>query len=558
MTRGLLLGAAFALFFCGGASAEIAFIPYQIENPSAEFPESTGGEYSRLLSVAALVVKEGIEVSSPREIELDLERMKLSPQELITGEDLDLLGRTRGVDYFLLGSLSRRGGIYRSRSVLYSVREGKILSRFRAEGEDRVKLAEKEIRESLGMYRDRAPRRDAVAGRGEMDLLFLVDMSYRVNREWKQVTGGIIALSSRLIDEARMDTRVYIVPFSDRSGYPSASVSVNSITALRDELARLKPAGGARPESFVASLRYAVGSVRWRPSARKSMVVISNSSVAARGVDQYAIMARKKGIVIDTFSLGQTPGELSEAMERIAAAGSGSHRHVAYRQRLFNASGEPVDVYMENGRLFKSNYPHPEWRKGLYDISMPRRHQGKPKDFMEEVLFDEKSVPVNPYTIPEAYGRITMERIINQEGLESNIDVLLGLVADRETGGRRGAPVSAGKALLSDGKISFWVNAPDGEWMELFKQRLKSGHYFLMGVVVVKDTGSPYGVTLMPMIRPVGPDYVPRILRADLGDIVRRDEYFRTRGLWRPPVWFVNVKVESAEGRSGRRDIRGK
>lgn len=555
MLRTIFLGAILLLAPSTGAVAEIAFIPYKIENPSTEFPESTAGEYARILSVAALVAKESIEVSSPREIEIDLARMKRSPQELITGEDLDLLGRTRGIDRFLIGTLSRRGGRYRSESVLYSVREGKVTARIRVEGEDLVEIAEKEIREALTMFRNRS----FTASRSEMkemDLAVCIDMSYRINRDLGRVKEGIIALASRLIDTERLDTRIYIVPFSDRTGHSYASVSDNSITALKRELDKLKPAGAASPESFIASLRYAAGNIRWRREARKSMVIIANSPVAARGIDQYAAMARNRGVVIDTFSLGQIPGDLSEALERVALAGGGGHRHAAYHQRLFNAKGEPFDVFMENGRLFRSGEGSRGWRRGLYDTSAPRRHRGKPKEFMEEIIFDERRVAAGPYTIPESYAKITMERIVNQGELESNIEYLLGRAAGKVKQGRHAAASYAGKALISDGKVSFWVSVPDGEWMKFFDGRNGSGHFFLLGVTVMKDPSSPYGVTILPVTGSISADYLPRAVQADLGDIARRGEYYRTRGLWYPPVWFVKVRVEKAEARRDRDDVR--
>ncbi len=553
--RSIILGAVLLLALSGGAFAEIAFIPYRIENPREEFPESTAGEYARILSVAALVAKESIEVASPREIEMDLARMKRSPQDLITGEDLDLLGRTRGIDRFLIGTLSRRGGRYRSESVLYSVREGKVTARVRAEGEDLLEVAEKEVREALTMFSDRS----FSASRTElkkMDLAVIIDMSYRINRDWGRVKQGIIALASRLIDTERLDARVYIIPFSDRTGHPHASVSDNSLTALKRELEGLKPAGAASPESFIATLRYAATNIKWRSSARKSIVIIGNSPVAARGIDQYAAMARNRGVVIHAISLGQIPGDLSEALERVAAAGGGTHRHAAYHQRLFGATGELVEVYMENGRVFRSGEGARGWRSGLYDPSVKGLYRGKPKKFMEELIFDERRVAAGPYTIPESYAKITMERIVSQGDLESNADYLVASTVP--DGNKDGAAVSSsGKVLLSDGRVSFWVPVPDGEWMKFFEGRDGSGHFFLLGVTVEVDPGSPYGVTLLPVTRSVPADYMPRAARADLGDIARRGEHYRTRGLWHPPVWFVNVRVEKAESRRDRGDVRG-
>ncbi|MBN2159493.1 MAG: VWA domain-containing protein [Spirochaetes bacterium] len=555
MVRCIVITVALFLHPALCAYAELAVLPYKIENPSSDFPESAGGEYSRLLSVAALLAKENFEVTSPREIDVDLERMKLSPQKVITGEDLDLLGKSRRIDHFLVGSLRRVGGEYRSESVLYSVRERKIVARARVKSDNLFTLAEKEVGEALVPFRNRSP----VAGggtSGDMDILFLIDLSYAMNRDWAAVRQAIEALSAELIDSRRLDTRVYIVPFSDREDNPSASVSTNSISAIRGELNRLKPAGSASAENFLKSLKYSISSIRWRQSARKAMVVISNSNVRAKGVEQYALAARKKRIAINALSLGGIPGEASEALNRLAVSGGGLHAHASYHQRIYNASGEPVDLYMENGRLFKSRFHERGWKKGLYESAGTTGPRAKPRSFIEEIFCDEKKAPATPYAMPRDYTRAAMERIINQDELESNIETLLAGVSDagskRESAGR----VPEGRALITDGKVSFWVAVPDPDFMAFLEGMEQSGIMAPLGVTVKKDVVSAYGITLVPVLKGLTSDYIPKCCAAELGDIVRRSDYYRTRGLFYPPVWFVNVRVASAEKFRGKKDIR--
>ena len=175
---------------------------------------------------------------------------------------------------------------------------------------------------------------------------------------------------------------------------------------------------------------------------------------------------------------------------------------------------------------------------------------------MEELIFDDRRVSATPYTLPESYAKVTMERIVSQGELESNIDYLVGRTV-RKGKSNRATASSPGKVLLSDGRVSFWAPVPDGGWMKFFEGRDGSGHFFLLGVTVVRDAGSPYGVTILPVTRSIPADYLPRALKADLGDIARRGEHFRTQGLWHPPVWFVNVRVEKAEVRRDRGDVRG-
>ncbi len=554
----LVLYIALFLLCTSALHAEIAIIPYKIENSSVEFPESMGGEYSRLLSVASLLLKDDVDIASPREVDLDLERMKLSPQDMITKEDLDVMGKTLHIDYFLLGSLACQGGRYRSESVLYSVRDRKVISRARVTDKDLFGLAEKEIGEALRAFRGKMMNKLNSTGGGSMDLVLLVDLSYRIHQDWASVKNAAVGLASHLIDGRRIDTRVYVVPFSDRAGYPSSSISVNSITAVREELDKLKPGGGAGQDVFMKSLQYAVRSTRWRSDARKVMVLISNSNIEAGSADKYGVMARNKGIVINTVSLGQVSGDQSEVLDRLSSITGGIHSYAAYHQKLFDASGEAVEVYMENGRLFRSRFPDQEWRKGLYSKEGPRKQHGKPKSFLEEIFAAEKKVLPTPYSLPQTYIRATMDRIINQERLEDNIDLLVKRGMNKTAGRKASGPATAGKALVSDGNISFWVTAPDSGFIDFFIERQKTGFIFPLGVMVKKDSSSAYGVSLIPVIKGLGTDYLPRCIKASLSDIVKRNDYFSTRGLSFPPVWFVDVKVESAEKSRSERDIRGR
>ncbi|MBN1496409.1 MAG: VWA domain-containing protein [Spirochaetes bacterium] len=538
----------------GTARAEIAVIPYKVNTPSADFPESTGRDYARLVALSSLLAKEKIEITSPREIDIDLERMKLDPEGQITGEDLDLLGRTRRIEYFLLGSLSRVKGRYRSESVLYSVRDGKVVARSREEADDLFALAGREVGEALSLFRNRERPRAPYGG--GMDILFLVDLSYAMNRDWSAVKNAITGLTATLVDTRRMDTRIYLVPFADRIAHPAVSVSANSITSVRNELDRLKPAGGAGADSFARSLRYAIGTARWRPDADKLMIIISNSGFASRMAEQYGNRARKKGITIHTISLGSVPGEKSEVLDRLAQIGGGTHAHAAYHQKLYAPGGESVEVYMENGRFFTSRFPDAGWKRGLYQSGGPRGYYGKPKSFLQEIIYSDRKDAATPYTMGNAYTRNTMERIINSEPLESNVDLLLERLV-KKARGRDRVRSDAGRALCTDGPVSFWVTAPDPDVMAYFIRAKREGAVVSLGVTVRKEAGSPYGISLMPVATGISADYIPESVMVRLGDLARRGEYYRTHGLSRPPVWFVRVKVDRTERSRGDEDIRG-
>jgi hypothetical protein len=544
------------LFFAvRAASGQVAVIPYKIADSSSDFPASMGGEYSRLVSAAALLSKEDITIVSPADIDVDLDRMKLSPQKTITSEDLDLLGKTRYIDYFLTGELAKAGKEYRSESILYSAREGRIVGRFKVRDEDLFRLAEREVNEAFSQYRNR-PR--FTEGRGsEADVVFLIDLSYGINDDWASVKEAVIGCAAELIDSMRVDSRIYVVPFSDRTGYSAASVSENSITAVRTALDRLHPAGGAGADGFIGSLRYCVQNIRWRRPARKMIILIVDSPLRLRFDEKYALEARNKGASITSISLGRISGEQCEAPDRLSLTAGGAHYHAAYHQKLYTADGGSVDLYLENGRLFKSHMSDAVWRKGLYDSARSSLAYGKPKSFLEEIFFNVKkdSISLTPHTMADVYTRITGERIINQEKPGNNISLLLkGMVASH-VHRKRGTGV-VGKALVTDGSISMWVHAHDKPSIAFLEKGQKAGHNVMLGVTVEKDSRETYGVTLVPAFTDLSPGYIPELVKTSLYDIIKKSDYFTSRGLFRPPVWFVSVKVDNVEIYHIKKDIR--
>jgi hypothetical protein len=288
------------------------------------------------------------------------------------------------------------------------------------------------------------------------------------------------------------------------------------------------------------------------------MILISNSDIVSRTAEEYGGRARKKGITVHALSLGRVPGERSEALDRLAEIGGGIHAHASYHQKLFAANGESVEVYMENGRLFRSRFPENEWKKGLYRKDGPRSYYGKPKSFIEEIIYNEKKEAPAPHAMDDAYARCTMERIINKEPVENNAGLLMERMAGKGRGRQRAQSGAAGKALVSDGKLSLWVTAPAPEMIDYFIGARRNGVVVALGVSVQKDSGSAYGISLVPVLSGLASDYIPRCAAADLSDLVRRGDYYSTRGISHPPVWFIRITVDRAERSGGRDDIRGK
>lgn len=551
MYRGLLvLG---ALFLSVTLYAEVAIIPYRIDNPSTYLPETTGGEYARLLAIAVQLKKRGVDITPARDVDLDLQRSRIDAQRTITSDDLNHLGRTRHIDFFLLGSLGKSENGYTAESILYSVKQGRAVTRIKVRAASLLQLAEREIQQAFADYRDQSARSQAAV----LDAVFVIDTSYSMNSDMAQIRQAVGAIAAECIDVRRIDARFTIIPYSDRITSRERLAAAASLVSLKADLERLKPAGGATGEHLVQAVQLAVANVRWRPEAVKLIVVIANSPLErARNLEKYALMAKRKGIPITTIALGSLTGEQTANLGQLSEISGGMRLSAAYRQRVFDADARAIDLYMEQGRLFNARGEGAGWREGL--MSGARRGgRNKPLDFLSEVFFDSGRHAVTPYSMAKKYGEISRERIINTGDLESNLETLARrLVTERLSSVRGDTPRPVGKVLLADGMISMWVPITDERQLAYFISKKGSGFTMPLAVTIRRDPESTHGITLVPRLTGILDDAVPSMLKASLESIVKNPDQYLSKGLLAPPVWFVTVRVEEAESYQVRRDIR--
>ncbi|MCP4135491.1 MAG: VWA domain-containing protein [bacterium] len=542
------------ILLAGALSAEeIAIIPYRVNNPSIYLPEKTGEEYAKLLALVSRA-KKGVKITSPVVLKTDLNRLGIKPQGTITGEDLNHLGRQNHIDYILIGSLSRVGKQYISESRVYSVKGKERIAKFRVKSKSLFRLAEEEVSRALAQYED-INLRDEPLGKQNMDALFLIDTSYKINCDWKAVKKSILSFSSQAIDTMGINTRVYLVPFSDRVSYNKSRVTVNSISLLRTELNRLKPVGKTGAKSFRRALRYAVKNTRWRKEAGKILFIISNSNLnKTRFPQQYSIIARKRGVRIYTLALGDLTAKNNTVLQRLAQMTGGKHYTVSYHQRLYDHNGNKVEVYMQKKRLFTSKIYYREWKEGLLTGNKFRASYGKPRDFLDEIYYDKKKYRLKPDTIAEVYPRITGEYVVNNEKLETNLEQLFKNIWEAFYNKNRIMKKSVGKVLLSDGKISFWVYVRNRKSFDFYRNRKR--FYFPLGVEIRKDRKQPYGIAFVPRITNVQSGNIPAMVTAKLSNIIKKRGYYMSKGMLYPPIWFVRVKVENIKSFKKVKDIR--
>lgn len=537
-------------------AAEIAVIPYRVENSSEHFCERAGDEYAKLLGLT-LFLKKGIKPYSPRELEIDMRSFSIDPRRTLCAESLDALGRGRYIDLVLTGTFSRFGGLYISESVLYSTAQGRVIARDRTRAENLFALAERDVRGVFATYPDRAMPGAAAAA---IDAVVVFDASYAVSGEWESVKRGIERLASALSGDWDASLRMYLVPFSDRRDAPKGTRALTSPLSLRQELAAIRLSGVSGPAALGKALTHAVDAVPWRDDAARVLVVVSNSPARdVASAEHMALKARKKGIVIYTISLGRIGRDEAEAMRQMAISGRGRSLPVAYRQRVYDAEGRAIDVFMQSGRLFHARAFDGRWKGGLFVEGAGGRLL-RPKSFLSELFYDEKRHDVTPYTMGERYADIAGVRIINRERLESNADDLLGQIGETHAASlaRTGAGRAVAKALVADERLSIWLRLADASQVAYFEKQSAAGRYITLGVSVRIKPEEPYGFDFSPrsIITGIEPEQVPALASAALREIMEKPSHYTSNGLLSPPVWFIRVRVERVERLRDGVDIR--
>ncbi len=546
---------AFLVFCTASAGAEIAVVPYKIDAPSAEFPAALGAEYARLMAVAAAVSR-GIDVHNPKDLEADLVRNKLDPAGTITPAELDSLGRSRLLDAFLVGTLYAAKGHYISESVLYSVKDGKVVARTRAKARTLVGLAEAEI--ARVFPGDAGPRR--ASGPGKMDLAFVIDTSYNVKRDRASLHRGIKALAREVSDDWGGEARVSIVPFPSGPGLERSALSIKSALELSKALDALVPGGGNDAKSIEKALSDAVNNVPWRSGATKLMVIVAATPFPrSTRFQHYAHFAKRKGIMVCTVALGDVTGEGRDYLAELSRVGGGFHADAAYHRKVFDARGSGTDLYLEAGRLFTSTAYDRRWRDGLFRPERRGSLRAKGREFLKEVFFDEKKYPIGPGSMEKVFAAVSSKEIINTGGLECNAADLLGSFPEKYFSmPGRGAARTIGRALVYQGRTSIWIDIIDGNDLAFFREKAKDGTVFPLGVSVQRKKDLPYGFRFNPQsyVRNLSADYIPALLKVDLETLIKKSSYYANNGLFTPPVWFLDLKVERVKFKKEDRDVR--
>ena len=521
-------------------------IPYRVENPSGDFADDSGRQYAKLLSVAIFLGSK-IEVTPQRDILADASRLGINLNGPLDTNDLLNIGRPKGIDYILTGKIARGGGKYVSDSLLFSVKEARIVNKAKTSAPTLFELVRKDIHELFPLYERNLPQYAASA----VDMAFLIDCSYSVSNEWTSIKQGITEATSGFAQRGKTNFRIYLAPFSSNYGFDKASVS-ESLPALAGNLAKLKPSGTYTDAAFTASLNYAIKNIRWRANASRRIVIITNSPASSKGFhEQYGVMAKKSDLAVDSIILGKLAYDSAAQPLSISSASGGSGSYAAYHQRIVAADGTGRDIFFERGRIFFSRI-FGEWRSGILKTNAYQPALASPLEGFDEVYGDKRAD--DPYSLSSVYASRSGERIMDKGPLENNIVQLINASASKCRSEAGNTP--SGVITVSDGGASIMVDVFSDADMRFFTAKSKTGEFFTLGVSPADDKDSPYGIRPAAVSRDFTQEDIPSLISVSIKDLAQKKDYYAANGFLKPPVWFIRVYVQNTRQYSEKKDIR--
>lgn len=526
------------LFSAFPAYSRVAVFPYRVSGDTG----ISGQEYARLLSLTALLMKK-IEIQSPHETAIGMRDMGITSGNQ-SADDLDLFGKKYRLSYILTGTLRTEGGIFISDNILYSVRGGQIISRFSSSESDLFRSAEKSVRSSFMDISDR----ETDDSTREADIALLIDLSYNSKPEWDDIKTSIIAMSSQLIEQSSINTRIYILPYSDRKSFESAAIYSNSLTQLKKGLNSLNPAGAPDKKNLSQVLNYSIKNIKWRSSARKKIIIINCSS--AEGLffpERSAFEAKGKNIVIDVIS-GAGLIDRKNSLERLADITDGTAYSIAYSRKVYDTSGAGYYLYLERSRVFQSKAFYHNWSRGIL-----KKGNSSPVHSGPEEIF-HRAEEVAPDRMDDIFADYSNVRIIQQDPLLTNINTIFSSLVAGMAG--KDSPLFTGKALIYTGNIPLWVKIPGNSLMADFEAMEKNGFYSTAPFYIRRSSAEAYGVELIPADIKIEKGFIPDAAVAEIEKVIKNPEKYTTGGIGSPPVWFIEFKTERTERFRAGKDIR--
>jgi hypothetical protein len=545
---------AFCLAAPLSAAQEVAVLPYAVETITADFPPESGDDYAKLIGVAASIDKE-ISVYSYRTMKQEIAKLGLDPQGTITREDLSLFCKSRYLSYAVAGRISHTTKGYESSSVLYSVDRDTVVGTVHASARTLPELA---AIESGKLFLTMADRHEKERKQSH-DLVIILDTSYSVSREWPDIKKGLEGLAVDLFD-AWPGSQIHIIPFAENFSLNGLPKPCETVPAVRERLSSFTLKGGSNGNALTRAFDFALGNILWRSDSARSMLILTNAPLGTTSVENSASRAKNRRAPVSVIALGNIDFRDSTLYSRVAKAGGGSFTAVSYRQRATDNRGNDYYLLMQKGRLFETDTDTASWKDGLLQSSGSGSEVVQLPSYADEVPVVKSDFAVTPYSMTKYYTKKGSKSLLASGLLETNCSGIIAHVAESfavRTSAVQNRPLA--RILLSQGKVSVWASVTDKRDLAFFSDRKELGFVFPLGVRLSVRADEPLGFTFNPDRYYTGFDWddLPDSIRVSLSDIAAAPEKFGSKGLFSPPVWFVNVKVEEIEYKGKSGDIRG-
>ncbi|HOO71382.1 MAG TPA: vWA domain-containing protein [Spirochaetota bacterium] len=539
----MMLAGASAVF------AETAILPYRIINSSNSFTESTGSEYARIMYVTALTKKK-VAIASPESIEMDIENLHLGPT--ITDEEVRLLGKTRQFDYVLAGSLTKIRDSFLSRTRIYSVQDRRIIFEFENRAADLFRLAVLDVQDAFATSENaRRSNTDKL-----VDIAVLMDLSYPVKNELNALREGLHDFFRSLCDSSGYDSRICLIPFSDKISVGNISVTNNAMT-FKKILDELKPAGKSGNRELSAAFRHALKNLRWRSNSERIIIAVLNSDIThSIELENHAYSADKMRIPVYAVLCERVSPNGSKAIKRITEMTGGSNFHVTYHRTFINSGGERGELFLERGRLFYSPMYTSSWKQGILQEDPMNPAFLRFDEKYEEISEKTEPATIKTDTMVPLYQRVASDIVVKSENLENNISPVFDSVLNRFTASSLSTKHSLARVLLSDGKVSFWAGISDKKILNYLTKKEQQKYFFTLGVLLSENNNDSYGLSIAPALTEISSVDIPAAAKTNMTEIIMNKKKYLSPGIASLPLWFVSVKVEDIVLTKEIEDIR--
>ncbi len=530
-------------------ASEIAVLPYKINNPGMNFSVDSGDDYAKLISVGA-ALKKGLDIYPAFQLKKDLRSIGIDPSITITQSNIEILAKSRLIDYIITGSILKTDEGFASKSILYSASSGKVINNSSVKADTLENLAEKEIYSLFMFLPDLTPSNKSAA---PVDTVIVLDSSIQTSLELSDLKKKLPELYT-VIKTVRPDSAIYFANF------PTTSVTIKSIRNLSEfeaTLGKITNSGKNTNQSYEESLNRAIVTVPWQKNSSRNIIFISNSSIQKSPVTmQLSTKAQNKKIKISHILLSKIDKSSSIVYYDISVKTGGFLKDVTYHQRLIDGQGNDFHLFYERERLFMSDIIPSEWKNGVLKYTGSNRDTHvKTSSFVSEMDISQKRNLINITSLEKYFRQYGDRPVVEADKVDSNFESILSDHTIKFLNLEKNSPIA--KVLLSQFATSIWLDLYNSKDVAIFQNALNTGTSVLTGLTIFPDSKSQYGISFGNIIlTQFKYDDIPLSIKTDFKNIITDKNKYINNGFLNPAVWFFDARVERIIILQSEEDIR--